>query len=436
MTSEEAAAAPGGGMAEHSDPDVVVVGGGVAGLFCAYHLRRRGATVTVLERGAIGGPQSCSYGNTGFVGTHGAAPLAEPGMRSLRSLGMLSVDAPFYIKPSADRELLHWLRLFGRACNPAAAAAGFRALIGMKKRSLEILLELCETPSIAATFESPGIVLAYKSARGFAAASRAVSRTVANGVPLRVLGPGELDELEPKTRFDIRGALYNPEGAYLHVPEFVVEFGRVLRDMGVDIREHTDLTGFEVVAGKIERLQTNRGDLRPRDVVVAAGAWSTECARMAGIGLTLQPIKGYSVTMDMPPGGPSRPVLLSEGRMAMVPLGDRLRIGGRLELTGMSPAISERRVQGMLRTVGEYLPDLAETQTRETWSGLRPCTPDGVPLIGRTGLRNLLVAVGYGHIGMGLAPAGGELITQILAGQDPTTDPTPLRPDRFHSTIS
>ncbi|MFI6041547.1 NAD(P)/FAD-dependent oxidoreductase [Nocardia sp. NPDC051321] len=424
------------GTGDRGDPDVVVVGGGVAGLFCAYHLRRAGASVTVLERGALGGPQSCSYGNTGFVGTHGAAPLAEPGMRSLRSLGMLSADAPFYVKPSADRELLRWLRLFGRSCTPAAAAAGFRTLIGMKKRSLEILLELCESPSIAATFESPGIVLAYKTAQGFADASRAVSRTVANGVPLRVLGRGELEELEPKTRFDIRGALYNPDGAYLHVPEFVVEFGRVLREMGVEICEHTDLTGFEVTAGTIERLHTNRGDYRPGDVVVAAGAWSTECARMAGVGLTLQPIKGYSVTMDMPPGGPSRPVLLSEGRMAMVPLGDRLRIGGRLELTGMSTAISERRVRGMLRTVGEYLPDLAETRTRETWSGLRPCTPDGVPLIGRTGLRNLVVAVGYGHIGMGLAPAGGELISHILAGQDPTTDPTPLQPDRFDSIIS
>lgn len=429
MTSDEAAPV-------RNDPDVVVVGGGVAGLFCAYYLRRNGASVTVLERGALGGPQSCSYGNTGFVGTHGAAPLAEPGMRSPRTLGMLNADAPFYVKPRADRELLRWLWHFGRACTPLAAAAGFRTLIAMKRRSLDILLELCESPGIAATFESPGIVLAYRTAQGFAEASRAVSRTVANGVPLRVLGPGELDELEPKTRFDIQGALYNPEGAYLHVPEFVREFGALLRAMGVEICEHTEVAGFEVSASKVERLHTNRGDFRPRDVVVAAGAWSTECARLAGVGLTLQPIKGYSVTMDMPPSGPSRPVLLSEGRMAMVPLGDRLRIGGRLELTGMSTAISERRVRGMLRTVTEYLPELEETQTRETWSGLRPCAPDGLPVIGRTGLRNLVVAAGYGHIGMGLAPAGGELVSQILGGEAPTTDPVPLRPERFSSTRS
>ncbi|QBS39131.1 FAD-binding oxidoreductase [Nocardia sp. CS682] len=429
MTSEGAAPV-------RSDPDVVVVGGGVAGLFCAYQLRRSGASVTVLERGELGGPQSCSYGNTGFVGTHGAAPLAEPGMRSLRTLGMLSPDAAFYVKPRLDGELLRWLGHFGRACSAPAAAAGFRALVGMKKRSLEILLGLCESPSIAATFESPGIVLTYRTAEGFAAASRSVARTVASGVPLRILGPGELDELEPKTRFAIHGALYNPEGAYLRVPEFVIEFGRLLREMGIEICERTDVLGLEVRARKVVGLHTNRGDLRPRDVVVAAGAWSTECARLAGIGLTLQPIKGYSVTMDMPPSGPSRPVLLSEGRVAMVPLGDRLRIGGRLELTGMNNNISDRRVQGMLRTVREYLPELEETQTRETWSGLRPCTPDGLPLIGRTGLRNLLVAVGYGHIGMGLAPAGGELISHILAGEQPITEPAPLRPDRFGSTES
>ncbi|MFI9503697.1 NAD(P)/FAD-dependent oxidoreductase [Nocardia sp. NPDC052566] len=424
MTSEEAAPV-------RDDPDVVVVGGGVAGLFCAYHLRRGGASVTVLERGALGGPQSCSYGNTGFVGTHGAAPLAEPGLRSLRALGMLNPDAPFYVAPRADRELLRWLWHFGRACAPEAAAAGFRALVGMKKRSLELLLELCASESIAATFASPGIVLTYKTAQGFADAGRTVPRAVASGIPLRVLGPGELGELEPETRFDIHGALYNPEGAYLRVPAFVLEFGRMLREMGVDIREHTDLTGFEMKAGKVERLHTNRGDLRPRDIVLAAGAWSAECARMTGVDLTLQPIKGYSVTVDMPPSGPSRPVLLSEGRVAMVPLGDRLRIGGRLELTGMSDAVSERRVRGMLRTVRAYLPALERTRTHETWCGLRPSTPDGLPLIGRAGPRNLLIAAGYGHIGMGLAPAGGELVRRILAGEPPDTDPNPLRPDRF-----
>ncbi|WP_238846612.1 NAD(P)/FAD-dependent oxidoreductase [Nocardia arthritidis] len=414
------------------DPDVVVVGGGVAGLFCAYYLRLGGASVTVLERGALGGPQSCSYGNTGFVGSHGAAPLAEPGMRSLRALGMLRPDAPWYIEPRADAELLRWLWHFRRACSAEAAAAGFRVLAGMKRRSLELLDALCSSENFAAELDSPGIVLTFKSARGFAEASRAVPRAVDNGIPLRVLGPDELGELEPKTRFDIHGALYNPEGAYLHVPEFVTEFGRMLRDLGVEICEHTEVTGFETEWRRVRLLRTNRGEFRPADVVVAAGAWSADCARMAGIGLLLQPVKGYSVTMERPASAPSRPVLLSEGRIAMVPLGERLRVGGRLELTGMNGAAADRRVRAMLRTVRDYLPALEETRILETWSGFRPCTPDSLPLIGRAGdFGNLLVAAGHGHIGMGLAPAGGELVGQLLSGAQPVTDPIPLRPNRF-----
>ncbi|WP_067538565.1 NAD(P)/FAD-dependent oxidoreductase [Nocardia crassostreae] len=425
MTSQEAAFG-------RADPDVVVIGGGVAGLWCARALRCRGATVTVLERGALGGPQSCSTGNTGFVGTHGAAPLAVPGMAELAVPGAVDADESWRVTPDADAGLRHWLEHFRRSCTAEAAAAGFRTLIALKKRSLEILLELCATDCTAATFESPGIVLAFKSAEGFAEASRAVARTVAGGVPLRVLGPGELDELEPKTRFDIHGALYNPEGAYLHVPDFLLEFGRLLRAEGVEIGEHTEVTGFTVRDRKVLRLSTTHGDLRPGQVVIAAGAWSGECARMAGMDLLVQPVKGHTVTVDRPPSAPTRPVLLSEARVAMVPLGDRLRIGGQLKLAGMSTETSADRVRAVLGAAREYLPALEDTATVATWSGLRPCTPDGLPLIGRAAaLANILVAAGHGHIGMGLAPATGELAAQLLAGEQPTTDPNPLRPDRF-----
>ncbi|MVU82797.1 FAD-dependent oxidoreductase [Nocardia sp. ET3-3] len=414
------------------DPDVVVIGGGVVGLFCAQQLRRRGAGVTVLERGALGGSQSCSSGNTGFVGTHGAAPLAAPDMLALAEPGATDPDSPWYIEPREDAGLARWLGHFRQACSAEAAAHGFRVLIGMKRRGLAILRELCAAEDMAALLESPGIVLAFKTATGFDEAARSVARTVAGGVPLRVLGPGELDELAPKTTFDIHGALYNPEGAYLHVPEFLLEFGRVLREAGVEIREHTDVTDFEIRDRNIVRLSTTRGELRPGAVVIAAGAWSTECARMAGTDLVLQPIQGHSLTMGLPPSAPGLPVLLSEAKVAMVPLGDRLRIGGQLALTGMNREVSEHRLEALRRAVHEFLPELEETPILERWSGLRPCTPDSLPLIGPAGdLRNLLVAAGHGHIGMGLAPAGGELIAQLLAGEQPFTDPIPLRPNRF-----
>ncbi|OUC98777.1 FAD-dependent oxidoreductase [Streptosporangium minutum] len=414
------------------DPDVLVIGGGIVGLFCAYHLRLGGSSVTVVERGPVGGPQSCSYGNTGFVGTQGAAPLAEPGVPAQGLRWLLNPESPFSIRPRWDGELLRWLWHFRRACNDEDANAAFRVLVDMKKRSLEILRELCAAGDLASAFTAQGMVLAFRTPEGFEKGCRSVPQAVENGVPLRVLGPGELRALEPDAEFDVCGALYNEEGAYLQVPGFVVEFARMLRGMGVEIRERTEVVGFEVAGRTVERVRTTRGDLRPHETVIAAGTWSAECARKLDVGLTLQPAKGYSVTVKAPRNAPRRPALLSEGKVALMPLGERLRFGGTLELAGMDGTISRRRVDGILRTVRSYLPELEITETLETWSGFRPCTPDSLPFVGRAeSYRNLSVACGHGHIGMGLAPAGGRLLAQIIAGERPDMDPAPFRVGRY-----
>ncbi|MEU4580247.1 FAD-dependent oxidoreductase [Nonomuraea sp. NPDC023979] len=405
-------------------PDVLVVGGGVAGLFCAYYLRRAGATVTVVERGPIGGPQSCSHGNTGFVGTQGAAPLAEPGVPALGLRWLLDPRSPFFIRPRPDPALIAWLWRFRRRCTERAAGEAFRVLLDMKQRSLAILRELCGDDTLTAR----GMVIAFRTPQGFDRARRTVSRANASGVPLRVLEPGELSTLEPGVEFDISGALYNEEGAYLRVPEFVTELAATLAGMGVELLEDTDVLDLEVAGRRVRQVRTSRGDLRPGTVVIAAGAWSAALARKAGLKLMLQPAKGYSVTLKSPGGAPRRPVLLSEGKVAITPLGDRLRLGGTLELSGMDTTISRRRVDGILRTVRDHLPALDTTATPQTWSGLRPCTPDSLPYIGRAEpYENLALACGHGHIGLGLAPVGGKLLAQLLAGETPDLDPAPFR---------
>jgi D-amino-acid dehydrogenase len=182
----------------------------------------------------------------------------------------------------------------------------------------------------------------------------------------------------------------------------------------------------------VTKVITTRGEFTPAEVVVAAGAWSPAVARMLGIGLTLQPAKGYSLTVKAPANGPRLPVILSEGKVAVMPLGDRLRFGGTLELSGLDAAVSPRRVDGIRRIVGSYLPHLESTPTVETWSGFRPCTPDSVPFVGRAErFGNVCVTCGHGYIGMGLAPGTGEMIAQITAGKQPDADPEPFRLDRF-----
>jgi D-amino-acid dehydrogenase len=430
--SDGGAAAGTGPAAARGDPDVLVLGGGVVGLFCAYFLRLRGAAVTVIERGEVGGPGSCSYGNTGLVGTQGCAPLAEPGVMRQGLRWLADPRSPFYIKPRLDPALASWLWHFRRFCDERSAQQVFGVLLAMKQRSLEILTGLCGHPGLAPTFTASGIVVACKTPEGFEKALKALPRSVALGIPLRVLEPAELAALEPDTEFDISGALINGEGAALQVPEFIVGLGRLLAGMGVAIHPHTEATGFEVAGGRVAKVITSRGEFTPGEVVVAAGAWSPVAARKLGVGLTMQPAKGYSITVKAPPNGPRLPVVLSEGKVAVMPLGDRLRFGGTLELSGLDTAVSQRRLDGIRQTVAAYLPRLEPTETLETWHGFRPCTPDSLPFAGRAQrYGNLSVACGHGYIGMGLAPGTGELIAQLIAGERPHADPEPFRLDRF-----
>ncbi|HEV7652646.1 MAG TPA: FAD-dependent oxidoreductase [Actinophytocola sp.] len=410
------------------DPDVLVIGGGVAGLFCAYFLRQAGGSVTVVERGPVGGPQSCSAGNTGFVGTHGAAPLAAPGMFST----LLRPDGPLYVRPRWDAGLVRWLWHFRRA---ATSRAAFPVLLELKRQSYEILRKLCASGGLADTFAAPGMIVAYRDQDAFERACRTAQVTAERGVPLRILDPGSVAELEPDVELDICGAVYNEEGAYLRVPAFLTELAASLADAGVDVRPHTEVTGFEVAGHAVRRVRTNRGDLRPGQVVLAAGAWSAAVARGLDLGLLLQPIRGHAATVAGV--SPRRPVTLGEEQVALAPVGDGLRIGGGRGLVGLDRTTSPDRVAAMLRAAGRYLPALRGATPGAVWSGLRPCSPDSLPFIGRAGrYDNLHVACGHGHIGMGLAPAGGRLLAQLVAGEPPDVDPAPFRVGRYSTEDS
>jgi D-amino-acid dehydrogenase len=418
------------------EPDVLVIGGGVAGLWCAYFLRLAGHSVTVLDRNAVGDPVSCSSGNTGFV-ANGGVPLAGPGVLRNGLVSVLRPDDRLALPPTLDRRRLQWVWQLHQAGNRDQVERSAALMMEFKRRSLDILHQLRVSDQPHPDFIPTGVVQAYKTAAAFDRARRALPRAVASGIRLRVLEPEELRTLEPDTEFDIAGALYNEGGGFLRVPSFVVSLARTLTELGVDLVEDCTVEGFKVSGRTAVGVRTDLGDFRPREIVVAAGSWSAMLARTLGLELELQPVRGYTVTVRRPGNAPRGLVLLVEGTVAVRPFSDQLRFGGDMVLAGMDSSVSRRRVARVLRTVQAHLPALERSEVLQVWTGLRPCTPDSLPFLGRApAYDNVTVAAGHGHNGMGLTPVGGLLVAQLLDGSTPAMDLGPFRLDRYRTPPS
>ena len=198
------------------------------------------------------------------------------------------------------------------------------------------------------------------------------------------------------------------------------------------MRPGTEVLGFRTSGDRITGVETTRGPLAADLVVLAAGAWAPEVARALRLRIPIQPAKGYSLTYRRPANGPSIPLLPAEARFSITPMGDLLRFGGTLELAGMDLSVSARRVEALRRSASGYIVDTERLELLEIWRGLRPCTPDGLPLLGRSGrLANLIVAAGHAMVGMSLGPVTGKIVAQVASGTAPIVDITLLDPQRF-----
>jgi D-amino-acid dehydrogenase len=237
--------------------------------------------------------------------------------------------------------------------------------------------------------------------------------------------------MEPALRPDVVGGIFFPEDALLVPDRFVKGLGRVLATLGVELRMATEVLGFRASGNRVTVVETTRGPLDADLVVLAAGAWAPGVARALGLRLPIQPAKGYSLTHRRPANGPNIPLLPAEARFSITPMGDLLRFGGTLELAGLDLSVNSRRVEALRRSARRYLVDL-ELELLEIWRGLRPCTPDGLPLLGRSArLTNLVVAAGHAMVGMVLGPVSGKLVAQVAAETAPLADITLLDPQRF-----
>lgn len=415
-------------MAERGS--VLVIGGGVIGVCSAYYLAREGFAVTLVDKDDV--CAGSSYGNAGLIVPSHSIPLAAPGVLWQGLKWMLDPESPFYIKPRLDRDLLAWLWRFRGACSAEHVARAIPLLREMHYASLGLFRELTALDGVGGGFEQRGVLSVFTTGRLYERALHEARMLEGHGLPFKPLDGPAARALEPALTPDVVGAILLPDDAQVVPAEFVKGLARVTEGLGARIRPATEVLGVETVGRRIRAVETTRGTIEAEQVVLASGAWSSGLARAMGLSLPIQPAKGYSLTFVRPSHGPTFPLLLGESRFAVTPMGDTLRFAGTLELAGMNLSINRRRVAAIARGGARYLRDVENLRLLEIWRGLRPCTPDGLPVVGRSArVENLILATGHAMMGVSLGPVTGKLVSRVATGAAPLCDLGLMRPERF-----
>ncbi len=412
---------------------ICVIGGGVVGLSCAYYLQQRGFRVTVLERGS-NHHDCCSLGNAGMVVPSHFEPLAAPGMVSYGLRMMLSRNSPFGLKPSLDLDLIRWAWLFARSCSAANVEKGSRLLRDLHMTSRSLYQELASECGNAFGLAECGLVMLCADQKTFDSERHLADRARKLDLQVSEISGRDIGNLESNLKITAAGAIHFLDDCYLNPQLLCAWLTQDLLAKGVDIRYGTQVTGFAKECDLVKAVGTSRGEIEADEFVVAAGAWSGALAKRLGFRMPMQGGKGYS--SDVPVASPPKHCfILVEARIAVTPMQDRLRFAGTMEIVGDDLSVNPRRHQGILQSIPKYMPDFQPRDFEGTgvWSGLRPCSADGLPYLGRPKhLNNLIVSTGHSMMGVSLAPVSGQIVAELASQTELSVSLSAMQPDRFN----
>jgi len=415
-----------------SGPKVVVVGGGVIGLSCAYYLARGGAQVVLLERERLGA--GASEGNAGTI-SPGHAPLNKPGRVAKAIRQMLDPTSPLYIRPSWNPALWRWLWGFARYCTDEHVAWAMRVMAPLGQQTYALWQELVTEERIECEYRADRYYDVCSTEDGLGESTREARILERQGYTPEVLDADELRYREPAMGPRPIGGIYYPEAATLDPALFIERFADVARRLGVEIREGVGAGALSIERGGVTGVRLDSGGTERADaVVLATGPYSLSMARRAGIRLPVQPGKGYHRDIGIGPNGapPLRSAcVLNESSVFCPPLYTFVRFAGTMEFSGVNRVMRPPRLRQLTRAAREVFPDLGTARPQSEWCGLRPMSVDGLPIVGPLGdVEGLSVATGHGMLGVTLAPVTGEIIARhVLEGSDPRTEA--LSPARF-----
>lgn len=407
---------------------VAIIGGGIIGLSSAYYLSQDGHDVTVIDRGEF--DSGCSYGNAGMIVPSHVIPLAAPGMIAQGMRWMLNSKSPFYVKPRFNKELIAWGKHFYSSANEKHVKRSMPALRDLSLFSKQLYQELAkECQDIA--YDEKGLLMLFQSEKVAEEETHAGEIAQSLGLEVDFLSQNDVQKLEVGTTVSAIGGVHFKSDAHLYPQQLMTFLMQTCQKNGVRFMPNTEVKSFKFMDRQIYAVNTSQGQISGDDFVLAGGAWSSELSKQLGIKLSLLAGKGYSFTMKKPKQRPRIPSILCEGKVAVTPMGSDLRFGGTMEITHTRDTrIDQKRLKGIVETANSFYPEMSiQFPKKEAqWFGFRPCSPDGLPYIGRSSnTSNAIVATGHAMMGLSLGPATGFIVSSIVNKQE-----LPLQIHRFH----
>ena len=410
--------------------DILIIGAGVVGVCSAWYLTQAGYRPLVVDRGEVAG--GSSHANAGLLVPSSWLPLATAdGIEQLLEKWQ-DPEASVYLPASGDPHLSRWRQRLRAAANPNQWLQTTAALHRLAGRSLELYRELHRELPLRDHFRMDGSLNVYATQSGFRQGTIHALRHRSMGGAAALLDRSGIRHYLPQAADQVVGAILLPEDGRLSPKAFVQNLAHEAGQRGAEFRSHAAVTGIKTEDSQIVSVTTSTEDIEFDVAVLAAGAWSGSLGQDWGLDVPVVPGRGYSYTIPRPEGFPDFGVQLMDEGVSVNGMGDRLRIAGRVEFTGMDDRVDASRAAQVARASRDLLGLDPRPEDGQPWMGFRPMTPDGLPIVDwSTKYENLLLACGHNKIGMTLGPATGELVARRITGAPSNPDDAALALDRF-----
>ena len=417
---------------------VLILGSGVIGVTSAWYLAKSGHEVTVIDRQSIVANET-SFANAGQISPGYSAPWAAPGIPIKAMKWLIQELAPLKINlKDFDAETMRWMTKMVANCNTKDYHLNKSRMMRVAEYSRDCLRNIRQEINIQYDHRTQGTLQVFRTDSQIKSAKKDIQVLTECSVEHQVLTPDDCLIYEPALKHSINkivGGLRLPNDETGDCHQFVTELTKECKNLGVQFIMDTEIKTLNKQGDEISSVSTDKGEFTADAYLMALGSYSTHMLANVGIKVPVYPIKGYSLTLPIEDfsAAPESTVMDETYKVAITRLGDRIRVGGTAEITAYNTALLEKRRKNIAFSIADLFPHAGDLTKAEFWTGLRPMTPDGTPILGKTNIDNLFLNTGHGTLGWTMSLGSAKFVSDVINCKTPDIEAAGLSLDRYKS---